>query len=160
MPFFTLSTLYFANINFREHKFSRTLIFANFAIGNIWTFREHLISRLAIFGNFANIYFREFRKCWRIYPQLMIIFSKKMSTKPLFWFSFSVFKFDEFLTWLEKIYTKLFLINYENRTLIFASINFRDTLIFASASVWIFREHLISRNSRKLMFAKINVREN
>ena len=104
----TLSTLYFANINFREHKFSRTLVFANFAIGKIWTFREHLISRSAIFGNFANIYFREFWKCWRIYPQLMIIFSKKMLTRPVFWVSFPFFKYDRFLTWLENIYTKLF----------------------------------------------------
>ena len=108
-PWTTLSTLYFANINFREHKFSRTFIFANFAIGKIWTFREHLISRSAMFGNFANIYFREFWKCWRIYPQLMIIFSKKMLTRPVFWVSFPFFKYDRFLTWLENIYTKLFL---------------------------------------------------
>ena len=105
----TLSTLYFANINFREHKFSRTLIFANFAIGKIWTFREHLISRSAIFGNFANIYFREFWKCWRIYQQLMINFSKKILTRPVFWVSFfPFFRSDRFLKWLENIQTKLF----------------------------------------------------
>ena len=48
----------------------------------------------------------------------------------------------------------------KNRALIFASINFRDTLIFASGCFWKFREHLISLNSQKLMFAKINAREN
>ena len=67
--FFWKATLYFANINFREHKFLWTLIFANFSIGK--------------FGHFANIYFREFWKLWRIYPQLMIIFSKKMLTRPV-----------------------------------------------------------------------------
>ena len=52
--------------------------------------------------------FREFWKCWRIYPPLMIIFSKKMLTRPVFWVSFPFFKYNRFLTWLENIFTKLF----------------------------------------------------
>ena len=48
----------------------------------------------------------------------------------------------------------------KNDALIFESINFRDTWIFASGGFWKFRKHLISRIFQFAKFAKINDREN
>ena len=41
LPMCTLSTLFFANINIREHLSSRTLNFAYFAVGAIILLSEH-----------------------------------------------------------------------------------------------------------------------